>query len=166
MRRTCIPFSMALMALSACQHSGGGQGTLESAATAAGSQAEGPVTFVWHSGVDPSQGEIEATLPDGTEFHGNFLQVTSAANVDTYGPYYTTWTDPMWGSPWYAGPADGFVTEYSGHAVAHLTADSGTRMRCNFTLRDPASGMAGGGEGDCQLSDNKSVFDAKLTKGE
>ncbi|MFT3927859.1 MAG: hypothetical protein QM778_35355 [Myxococcales bacterium] len=163
MRRTCI--TLSLVALGACQHGGGGQGTLESAATADGTKAEGPVTFLWHSGVDPTQGNIEATLPNGTEFNGTFLQATATVNADAYGPYYNAWGDPAWGNPWYSGPADGFVTEYSGQVLAHLTAASGTRMRCKFSLRDPVSGMTGGGAGDCQLSDNQTIFDAQLTKG-
>lgn len=164
MRRTFI--SIGLLTLGACHHAGAGKGTLESAQGPTGSQSEGAVTFVWNSGADPSQGAIEATLPNGTEFHGNYLQVTNTASVDAYGPYYSTWVDPGWGAPWYAGPADGFVTEYSGRAIAHLSADDGTKMRCKFTLRDPASGMVGGGEGDCQLSNNKTVFDAELAKGQ
>lgn len=163
MRRTII---ISALTLAACHHAGAGKGTLESAPTAGGSTNEGAVAFLWNSGVDPSQGQIEATMPNGTEFHGKYLQVTNTASVDAYGPYYSTWTDPGWGAPWYAGPADGFVTEYSGRAIAHLSADDGTKMRCKFTLRDPASGMVGGGEGDCQLSNNETVFDAELRKGQ
>jgi|GEM_PF-1654623 len=164
MRRTCITFS--LVALAACQHGGGGQGTLESAATATGSKAEGPVAFNWHSGADPSQGTIEATLPNGTEFNGTFLQATATVSGDAYAPYYSAWGDPVWGRPWYVGPADGFVTEYSGQVLAHLTTTSGTRMRCRFTLRDPSSGLTEGGAGDCQLSDNQTVFNAQLAPGQ
>jgi len=157
--------TLSLIALGACQHSGGGQGTLESAATATGTKSEGAVTFMWHSGMDPSQGTISATLPNGTQFNGTFLQVTSQANVDAYGPYYAAWGDPMWGDPWYDGPEGGFVTAYSGKAVAHHSAANGTKMRCKFNLREPANGMASGGEGDCQLSDKETVFDAQLASG-
>jgi hypothetical protein len=157
---------LSLLVAGACHHAGGGSGTLESAAGAAGSKSEGPVTFTWQSGADPSQGQIEASLPNGTQFTGTFLQVTSSATVDDYGMYYGAWTNPGWGAPWYDGPEAGFVTAYSGRAVAHLSAANGTKMRCKFTLRDPASGMTGGGEGDCQLSDNQTVFDANLTRGQ
>ena len=42
-----------------------------------------------------------------------------------------------------------------------LFAD-GTRMRCKFMLRNPDRGLAGGGEGDCQMSTHEKVFDAVL----
>jgi hypothetical protein len=153
-------------ATTACQHSGGGAGTLEApAAQGGGSQAKGTVAFTWHSKADPSKGSIQATMPNGKQFSGTYLQVTSRATADDYGAYYGVWRDPGWGSPWYNGPSAGFVTMYSGQAVAHLKADNGTRMRCKFALREPESGLAGGGDGDCQLTDNRTVFDARLKSG-
>jgi hypothetical protein len=152
--------------VSACQHSGTGAGTLETAAANGGtSQAAGTVVFSWESKEDPSKGSIAAVLPNGNQFTGTYLQVTSRATVDDYGAYYGAWRDPLWGAAWYDGPVNDFVTVYSGHAIAHLQASNGTRMRCNFTLRKPEEGMAGGGEGDCQLSDNLTVFDARLKSG-
>ncbi len=145
-----------------CHHSGTGQGTLETPVSQGGTKDAGPVQFSWESKGDPTHGNIQAQLPDGTEFEGTYLQVTSEATATDYGPYYSVWGDPMWGPAWYAGPAGGFVTAYSGQVVAHLRAQNGTRMRCKFVLREPLTGMGGGGQGDCQLSSNQSVFDAQL----
>lgn len=160
--RNGMLFAVALLA--ACKHSGAGEGTLESAVTGAGTAAEGAVEFSWKTGADPSAGSIQARLPDGETFRGDFLQVTDSASVDTVGPYYRTWSTPTWGGdgPWYSGDVPGFVKVYSGRVVAHLVGSEGTRMRCNFVLRDPSRGIPGGAAGDCQMSDRKTVFDAKL----
>lgn len=51
------------------------------------------------------------------------------------------------------GPYDltQFITRYSGKVVANLRTDAGRRMRCRLHLVAPARGMAGGGEGECQM---------------
>lgn len=148
-----------------CHHSGTGQGVLETPASQGQTQDAGPVTFNWDSKGDVTEGNIQAALPDGTEFNGTYLQVTNQATSMEYGPYYGTWNDPMWGAAWYSGPESGFVTEYTGRVIAHLRAQNGTRMRCKFNLREPISGMSGGGQGDCQLSSNETIFDARLNRG-
>jgi hypothetical protein len=154
-----------LMLLAACKHAGGGEGTLETPKSAAGaSESKGPVVFTWNSGADPASGTISATLPDGKRFDGTYLQVTSTTSLTSTGPYYDAWTATGWGgsSAWYSGGAEGFVTEYSGLALAHLTNPAGTRMRCKFALRKPSSGLEQGAVGQCQLSDGETIFDAKL----
>jgi hypothetical protein len=124
---------------------------------------EGTAQFAWHSGADASQGEIQATLPDGRLFSGKYLQVRSTTEVNTAGLYYSAWSGPGWaGGPWYGGAPGGFVTEYSGQAVALLDSADGTQMRCKFALNTPERGMAGGGMGTCQLSDNEEIFGAQL----
>jgi hypothetical protein len=153
-----------------CKHEGVGSGLLEKpppGASAGGEKTEGLVEFVWRSGADPSQGQIEATTPDGRKFIGTFIQPRSQVWSDAYDPYWDVWTSSAWGVPvpWYAGSQDAFLTAYSGKALAHLTSSDGTRMRCLFLLRDPAAGMAGGGEGDCQLSTHERVFGARLLSG-
>lgn len=164
MRTSLCVFS--LLALNACSHSGAGEGTLETAATAtSGGQSKGPVTFNWQSKSNASDGSIQAKLPDGTAFNGTYLQVTSQATADDYGAYYSAWADPVWGDPWYNGPEDEFVTQYSGKVVAQLSSQNGKRMRCTFNLQEPSSGMSGGGQGDCQLSDKETVFDAHIAPG-
>ena len=44
-----------------------------------------------------------------------------------------------------------FVTHYSGKVVANLRAADGSRIGCRLHLVQPARGMAGGGEGQCQI---------------
>lgn len=162
---------LLLGALVACAHAGGGEGVLESPKTPSGaSTSRGEVVFTWSSGSNSSTGDIRATLPDGTQFDGTYLQVTSQATVQDVGTYYDAWAMPGWGvaRPWYQGEAEGFVQEYSGKAVAHLKSQDGTRMRCTFVLRKPLAGMQGGATGQCQLSSGETVFDAELRehKGE
>jgi hypothetical protein len=156
-----------LVALAACSHAGAGEGTLETAATAtSGGENEGPVTFQWQSKPNATDGAIQAKLPDGTAFDGTYLQMTSQASARDYAVYYSAWGDPVWGDPWYAGPTTGFSTRYSGRVVAHLHAQNGERMRCTFNLREPVSGMNGGGIGDCQLSTKQTVFAARIAPGD
>ena len=47
---------------------------------------------------------------------------------------------------------EAFLTEYTGKVVANLAGPRG-HMRCRFNLIRPSAGMAGGGEGRCQLPD-------------
>ena len=60
-----------------------------------------------------------------------------------------------------AGPS--FITHYTGRVVANLSAPSGVHMRCNFQLASPDAGMAGGGAGQCQMPDGKTI-DATFPK--
>lgn len=154
--------------LISCSHEGTGTGILEKPGASAGSEtAAGPVEFIWRSGSDPSQGQVEAIASDGRKFVGTYIEPKTQAWLDAYGPYWDAWTSVSWGvaDPWFVGTQDAFVTTYSGKALAHLASPDGTRMRCIFLLRDPAAGMAGGGEGDCQLSTHERVFGARLLGG-
>jgi len=66
----------------------------------------------------------------------------------------------MWGGGWEnwgAAPSTSFVTHYSGRVVANLGAPSGEHMRCKFQLAHPSEGMAGGGRGQCQMPDGKTI---------
>jgi hypothetical protein len=40
----------------------------------------------------------------------------------------------------------------------------GDRMRCRFTLISPSRGMAGGGEGRCQLSETGTEINAEFER--
>ena len=73
--------------------------------------------------------------------------------------WHNGWYDwPYWGGPMTTPyPITRFVTHYSGKVVATLDSEGKSRMRCRFHLADPASGMAGGGEGECQLTDGRVV---------
>jgi hypothetical protein len=97
---------------------------------------------------------------DGSDktFSGRFFQVTSETRVDDLQPLWTGWHRrwhgwPYWGDDF--GPT--FMTYYSGRVLANLAAENGDRIRCNFRLLRPSSGMAGGGEGRCQSPDGKTI---------
>jgi hypothetical protein len=49
------------------------------------------------------------------------------------------------------------VTHYSGKVVANLAASDGKHMRCTFRLVHPDGGMSGGGTGQCQMPDGKTI---------
>ena len=51
-----------------------------------------------------------------------------------------------------------------GCLVANLAGPNGTHMRCRMDLMNPASGMAGGGQGQRQLPSGDSI-DTKFTAG-
>ena len=46
-----------------------------------------------------------------------------------------------------------FVSYDSGKVSANLSGTNGEHMRCQFRMVRPSSGMSGGGEGECQLTD-------------
>ena len=103
------------------------------------------------------KGQMTATFADGKSYAGQLFQITSDTRVDDVGPLWTGWRGRRWGGwgYWDAGPE--FITHYSGRVVANLTDPSGAHMRCNFQLIQPARGMAGGGEGKCQLGDGHTI---------
>jgi hypothetical protein len=120
-----------------------------------------PVNFSWKSS-DNVSGTMNATLSDNKTFTGQFFQITSDTTVDNLGPLWAGWggygrRGPWageWGF-WDAGPE--FVTHYSGKVVANLAAPDGKHMRCKFQLVYPSDGMAGGGRGQCQLPQGKTI---------
>jgi hypothetical protein len=161
-------FRMALLlSLSACHLQGSGTALLRApeADTPGGMKTKGPIAFKWQSGGDASQGQIEATLPDGRRFRGSFVQPNSTTWNDSYSPYWTSWSGP-WGGyrPWYGGPRASFATHYAGNVLAHLDGPDATRMRCTFSLYSPNLGLNGGAQGECQLSTNEDAFDAVLQR--
>jgi hypothetical protein len=125
-----------------------------------GSTATGtnPVHFNWTSS-DAVSGTLNATLADGSVYAGSYIQITSNTTVDTLEPLWVGW-GPGWGfggwDDWDTGPD--FVTHYSGRVVANLADPEGKHVRCKFRLVHPSDGMAGGGEGDCQLPDGKTII--------
>jgi hypothetical protein len=127
--------------------------------TGFGSTASGtdPVNFSWTSSGGVS-GTMNATVPDGIRYTGQFFQITSNTTVDNLGPLWDGW-GPGWRrggwAYWDAGPE--FVTNYSGKVVANLSASDGKHMRCTFLLVHPSDGMAGGGTGQCQMPDGKTI---------
>jgi hypothetical protein len=136
-------------ALAACTTIGTGSGDL--------THSSAPVTFRWKATGADTRGDMTATLPDGRLFDGPFVQMTRERRTDLdplwigwpYG-----WRDWRWG---YDGPDEAFETIYGGHVVANLKGPGDDRMRCRFTLNVPSWGMAGGGQGQCELTDGRRV---------
>jgi hypothetical protein len=161
MRHSIVKLGLPLLvALAAgCTTMGTGTGSTLSGAD--------PVSFDWKSS-DSVSGTMNATAPDGKTYSGQFFQVTRNTTVDSLGPLWVGW-DGGWGgrrggfgwNDWDAGPS--FVTNYTGRVVANLGAPSGEHMRCKFQLARPSSGMAGGGRGQCQMPDGKTI-DATFPK--
>jgi hypothetical protein len=131
-----------------CASTGSGYGTSPS-----GDEA----TFRWDAKSDIT-GTLTATMPGGPVYSGPYFEVTSETRVESLSPLWEGWRPGWRGWPyWSAVPAQGFVTEYTGKVVANLAASNGERMRCRFRLIRPAEGMAGGGEGECQLPNGESL---------
>ena len=65
---------------------------------------------------------------------------------------------------WDREEESGFYKAYSGRVLANLRADDGERMRCRFDLISPSRGMAGGGEGRCQLSETSREINAEFPR--
>lgn len=148
---------LAVATLSSCTSTGIGGGQLSGQGA-----ADEPVSFSWKSTDGGITGSMQAVLP-GHTFAGRFFQITQQTRGDILNPLWTHWrlgwNDwPYWGG--YAGaayPATQFITHYSGKVVATLEAPDQQRMRCRFHLVEPAQGMSGGGEGECQLSEGRLV---------
>jgi hypothetical protein len=146
-----LPLLVALAA-AGCTTMGTGTGSTLSGAD--------PVTFNWTSS-DSVSGTMSAAAPDGKMYSGRFFQVTQDTTVDTLGPLWVGWGGRFgrrggfgW-DDWDAGPS--FIKHYTGRVVANLGAPGGEHMRCKFQLARPSSGMAGGGHGQCQMPDGKTI---------
>lgn len=128
--------------------------------TGFGSTATGaiPVSFNWKSS-DSVSGTMDAVLSDGKTYSGQFFEITDDTTVDNLGPLWSGWNSGFRGrSGWdYWQGAPEFVTHYTGRVVANLGAPNGEHMRCQFRLVRPSDGMAGGGHGQCQLPDGKTI---------
>jgi hypothetical protein len=141
--------ALALVALTACTTMGIGTGsTRNNDVTAA---------FAWKS-TDDHTGSLTANLNNGETFTGKFFQITSESRVEEMGPLWGGW-HRGWGgwAYWDRMPSDAFVTHYSGKVVANLDGPNAEHMRCRFTLITPTAGLAGGGEGRCQLPSGKNI---------
>ncbi|MDX1385626.1 MAG: hypothetical protein R3190_18380, partial [Thermoanaerobaculia bacterium] len=69
-------------------------------------------------------------------------------------PEWETWTHDSEGHWTPTGVSFGeFARFYTGKVVATLSSRDGISMRCQITLREPQSGLLGGGSGACQISD-------------
>lgn len=151
---------LAPLALAACQTQTAGTG----AGNVRGTQK--PVAFTWQS-TDDDSGGITATFGSGRVFKGSYFQITSDTRVDSLDPLWDGWGSPSRRGDWRYWDRDeesGFYKTYSGRVLANLQANDGERMRCRFNLISPSRGMAGGGEGRCQLSESSREINAEFPR--
>jgi hypothetical protein len=147
--------ALVFMIIAGCTTTGIGHGEM----TALGKPAE-PVLFSWKSMDGGISGTIMAKLPDAV-YEGKFFQITHQTQSVTLAPMWNGWIEgwgdwPYWSHP-YPYIATQFITYYSGQVVANLENNDAQHMRCRFHLANPASGMTGGGQGECQLSSGRSI---------
>jgi hypothetical protein len=158
MIRTLLVASLCV-ALAACQTAGTGSGNVRG--------TRKPVAFTWQS-TDSVSGDITATFGDGEVFKGTYFQITRDTRVERLGPLWDGWGRPYrrggW-RHWDRGSESRFIKEYTGRVLANLHSEAGDRMRCRFTLINPSRGMAGGGEGRCQLAESGTEINAEFPRG-
>lgn len=149
---------MVMAMLSGCTYSGAIAGRVEGR----GMQPK-PITMNFETQRFGAGGTINTELPSGEYFTGRYLQVTSDTTADSFGPGWVGWGP--WGPGWsdWGGGADyaTFVQNYSGKVIATLFGDRKNTMRCRFQLANPPDGMAGGGVGECQVT-NGDVIQAQF----
>lgn len=152
----------SLAILGGCTTMGTGQGDV-----LGDHQSRTPVQFTWKSTDGGQQGTMTATLQN-TVYQGRFFQITHQTQREVLAPLWVGWSDgwsdwPYWGGPYMGGVFQGgydttqFITHYSGKVLANLSSPSGEWMRCRFLLFSPATGMSGGGQGECQLRDGSNI---------
>jgi hypothetical protein len=157
MAKAALPLVVVAIGAAGCATMGSGTG-----ATLSGADA---VTFNWKGNTASNSGTMTAMLSHGTTFTGQYFQITRDTTVDSLGPLWVGWGGRFggFGGFGYWGDDDSFITKYTGRVVANLAATNGSHMRCNFQLADPLGGMSGGGSGQCQLPDGKTI-DATFPK--
>jgi hypothetical protein len=143
---------LVVLATAGCTTMGAGTGSTLSGAD--------PISFNWKSS-DSVSGTMNATAADGKSYSGQFFQITRQTTVDSVGPLWSGWHSG-WGGRggwdyWDTVPTTGFIEHYTGRVLANLGTASGEHMRCKFQLAHPSEGMAGGGRGQCQMPDGKTI---------
>jgi hypothetical protein len=154
----CIVLAALAMAACETQSAGTGSGNVR------GTQK--PVAFTWQS-ADSASGDMTATFGSGRVFTGSYFQITHETRVDRLDPLWAGWSHANRRDDWRywdADPGSDFVKSYSGRVVANLHSDNGEHMRCRFNLVSPQRGMAGGGEGRCQLSESEKEINAEFPR--
>lgn len=145
-----VTLGLALaLAISACTATGTGTGSSR--------RNDIKADFAWRS-EGGMTGTLTASMNNGETFSGKFFQVTSESRIDDLGPLWGGWS-PRWRgwSYWGSQPTAAFVTHYSGRVVANLEGPNAEHMRCHFQLIRPTSGMAGGGDGQCQMPTGQTI---------
>jgi hypothetical protein len=160
MKKTfCI--ALAALALAACETpNGAGTGSGNVRGTSK------PVAFTWQS-EDSNSGDITATFGTGRVFKGEYVQISRDIRSESLDPLWDGWDRPRSKNAWRywnASSRSEFVRENSGRVLANLHAEDGEFMRCRFTLLSPQRGMAGGGEGRCQLSRSGREINAEFER--
>jgi hypothetical protein len=125
-----------------------------------------PVAFTWQSD-DSDSGDITATFGTGRVFRGKYVQVKHDTRVENLDPLWDGWESPRSKNAWRywnASSRSEFIRENSGRVLGNLHAENGEFMRCKFTLISPQRGMAGGGEGRCQLSGSGKEINAEFPR--
>jgi hypothetical protein len=158
---TCVMTVAALgtAALTGCSTLSSGMGGGDLVAKGKDSQ---PVMLTWQSHDGGITGTMAATLPDAT-FEGQFVQITQQTRNETMAPMWMGWNEGWSDWPYWPGPTMGmydvttFGRQYSGKVVANLRNPGGQYMRCRFDMNEPAAGMAGGGQGECQMTGGRRV---------
>ncbi|HKE94989.1 MAG TPA: hypothetical protein VKB34_11825 [Povalibacter sp.] len=148
-RLNVLGLLFALSAMAACASMGTGVGSARNGDTHA--------NFTWKS-TDDRTGTLNASLTDGKSFSGPYFQVTHDSRIDTLEPLWSGWNERWYGWPeWGPVPDTAFITHYTGRVVANLADADGDHMRCHFRLTRPSRGMAGGGQGACQLPSGETI---------
>ena len=146
------PLALLMLATVGCSPTTAGMGV--------GSSGGGAVsaTFTWVA-ESPRRGTMTAMLNTGATYRGPFFQITEETRVEELAPLWVGWRGRGRWHGWdYWGPRQSLVTQYTGRVLANLEGPGG-RMRCRFVLMRPSAGMAGGGQGRCQLPDG-TIIDA------
>jgi hypothetical protein len=162
MKKLAIVSSVALatLALTACETQSAGTG----GGNVRGTQK--PVAFTWQSD-DSNSGDITATFGSGRVFKGSYFQISHETHVDRLDPLWDGWSYEHHNGDWRywsPEPRSEFVRTYAGRVVANLHDENGEHMRCRFNLVSPQRGMAGGGEGRCQLSESAKEINAEFPR--
>jgi hypothetical protein len=162
--KAALPLVVVAIGAAGCATMGSGTG-----ATLTGKD---PVTFNWKGNTASNSGTMTASTSDGTTYSGQYFEITQDTTVDSLGPLWVGWGGGFggrfggwggWGGYGGFGDDSSFITKYTGRVLANLAAANGSRMRCSFQLADPEGGMSGGGSGQCQLPDGKTI-DATFPK--
>lgn len=159
--------SVALFLVAGCAAEGKGTGTLTQPVTSTHSAAvakkyEGQVRFAWKATEANGRfGTIDATLPDGRTFAGEYAETTkeNEKNIPTFFAFECKWPSCFSDD----SKERGVPREFTGRLVARLVS-GGQRMVCSFEIATPAEGPKSGGLGSCVLSDGKHIESAALVE--
>jgi hypothetical protein len=155
MRAAPALLSLVMLMAAACTTTGTGIGSSPGGGVSA--------TFTW-TAQSARSGTMTAMLNTGAVYRGPFFQVTQETRVEELTPLWVGWDRRRRWQGWdYWGPQQSYMTHYTGRVLANLEGPDG-RMRCRFTLARPSAGMAGGGQGRCQLPSG-TIIDADFPPG-